>query len=95
MQIVNGALNRLLLVLVATAAALASPLDHLKSSYAVKEVHHVPPKWSRVSSAPADHVLNVQIALKQSQFDELERHLYEGNENPFTYRNRARLRTKH
>ena len=91
MQIV---LNRLLLVLVATATAFASPLDHLRSSYAVKEVHHVPAKWSRVSSAPADHILNVQIALKQSQFDELERHLYEGIEIRSTYMVKAPSRTK-
>ncbi|KAA6413001.1 MAG: tripeptidyl peptidase [Lasallia pustulata] len=33
--------------------------------------------WTRVGPAPADHRINLQIGLKQSQFDELERHLYE------------------
>lgn len=31
-----------------------------------------------MSPAPADHVIKVDIALKQSQFDQLERELYEG-----------------
>ncbi|KAL8778677.1 MAG: hypothetical protein Q9203_001869 [Teloschistes exilis] len=48
-----------------------------RSSYAVKDSHHVPRKWSRVSGAPSDHVVKLEIALKQSQFDELERQLYE------------------
>lgn len=49
-----------------------------RSEYAVKEFHHVPTKWSRVGPAPAEHLIQLQIALKQSQFSELERHLYEG-----------------
>lgn len=49
-----------------------------RPSYAVKDSHHVPRKWSRVSEAPSDHVVKLEIALKQSQFDELERQLYEG-----------------
>ncbi|KAI4250164.1 MAG: hypothetical protein L6R40_000336 [Gallowayella cf. fulva] len=48
-----------------------------RSLYAVKDSHHVPRKWTRVGDAPPDHVVNLEIALKQSQFDELERHLYE------------------
>jgi tripeptidyl-peptidase-1 len=31
-----------------------------------------------VSRAPGDHMLHMQIGLKQERFDELERHLYEG-----------------
>jgi tripeptidyl-peptidase-1 len=46
--------------------------------YAVKERHVVPKKWTRLGRAPADAILELQIALKQSKFDELERHLYEG-----------------
>ncbi|KAL8807356.1 MAG: hypothetical protein Q9200_004696 [Gallowayella weberi] len=48
-----------------------------RSLYSVKDSHHVPRKWTRVSGAPANHVIDLEIALKQSQFDELERHLYE------------------
>ncbi|CAL8576730.1 hypothetical protein XPA_002596 [Xanthoria parietina] len=50
---------------------------HSRSSYAVKDSHHVPRQWTRIGQAPADHVVKLEIALKQSQFDELERHLYE------------------
>ncbi|KAL8849729.1 MAG: hypothetical protein Q9221_005339 [Calogaya cf. arnoldii] len=48
-----------------------------RSSYAVKDSHLVPRQWTRVGQAPADHVVKLQIASKQSRFDELERHLYE------------------
>ena len=54
-----------------------SPLES-RSSYSLKETHTVPFQWTRVGAAPKDHVLNIQIGLKQSQFAELERHLYEG-----------------
>jgi tripeptidyl-peptidase-1 len=50
-----------------------------RSSYAVKETHHVPRQWTRVGPAPAWHMINLQIGLKQGRFDELEKHLYEGN----------------
>ena len=50
----------------------------------VKETHTVPSQWSKVGPAPAGHVINLQIGLKQSQFDELERHLLEGNHPHFT-----------
>jgi hypothetical protein len=52
-----------------------------RSSYAVKETHHVPGKWTRVGPAPAWHTIRLQIGLKQGLFVELERHLYEGNSN--------------
>ena len=57
--------------------AVGSPIK-VRTPYAVKESHPVPAKWSRVGPAPADHVINLSIGLKSSQFDELERHLYEG-----------------
>lgn len=47
-------------------------------SYAVKERHVVPKQWTRIGRAPANTILELRIALKQSKFDELERHLYEG-----------------
>jgi len=56
---------------------IGSPI-RARSPYAVKDTHHVPRKWSRVGPAPSNHVIHLQIGLKQSQFDELERHLYEG-----------------
>ena len=66
------------------ALSAASPL-RVRSPYAVKETHAVPPKWKIVGDAPANHVVNLQIGLKQSQFDELERHLYEGNSSVTSY----------
>lgn len=41
----------------------------------------MPSKWSRVGPAPGDHRINLSIGLKQGQFNELERHLYEGEES--------------
>lgn len=49
--------------------------------YAVKETHPVPTQWTHVSDAPANYVVKVDIALKQGQFDQLERQLYEGKIN--------------
>ena len=48
------------------------------SPYAIKERHQVPRQWSYAGPAPAGHLMTLQIGLKQSQFAELERHLYEG-----------------
>jgi len=57
--------------------ALGTPLN-IRSSYAVKDSFHVPRKWERIGDAPPDHTIRLNIGLKQSNFDELERHLYEG-----------------
>ncbi|RDL38636.1 Tripeptidyl peptidase [Venustampulla echinocandica] len=59
------------------AGLVASSPLRVRSPYVVKESHFLPSKWERVGPAPADHVVNLQIGLKQSQFDELERHLHE------------------
>lgn len=69
--------STLLALLAAAGIAAASPL-HDRSTYAVKDSHHVPRQWKQVGAAPASHVIHLQIGLKQSQFGELERHLYEG-----------------
>ncbi|KAA6408198.1 MAG: tripeptidyl peptidase [Lasallia pustulata] len=65
----------LLTLVFALDIALSSPV-HPCTPYAVKDSHVVPRKWTRVGPAPTDHRINLQIGLKQSQFDELERHLY-------------------
>lgn len=49
-----------------------------RSSYAVKDSHRVPKEWTRVGQAPGEHMISLEIGLKQSRFDELERHLLEG-----------------
>jgi tripeptidyl-peptidase-1 len=70
-------LSMLLSVAVAAHAAVATPL-RARTPYAVKEAHPIPRRWTPVSRAPGDHMLHMQIGLKQDRFDELERHLYEG-----------------
>lgn len=66
------------LSLVAVLAAVAAATPIATFDYAVKEFHPVPRKWMRIGQAPADFPLRVDIALKQPQFNELEKHLYEG-----------------
>lgn len=68
--------NVLVIYLFCTNIVFASPSR--RSEYAVKERHHVPRQWSRISSAPSQHLIQLSIGLKQSRFSELERHLYEG-----------------
>lgn len=66
--------------LLITLATLSTALS--SQPYAVKERHVVPKQWTRLGRAPANAVLELRIALKQSQFDELERHLNEGESSP-------------
>jgi hypothetical protein len=66
-----------LTVAVAVQAVFGSPVQS-RTAYAVKETHRVPRKWVKMGRAPADKMLNLQIGVKQGQFGELERHLYEG-----------------
>lgn len=49
-----------------------------RSPFIIKESHPVPTKWTEIGPAAADHAIELRIGLKQSQFAELERHLYEG-----------------
>jgi tripeptidyl-peptidase-1 len=62
--------------LFAAIATGSSPRS--RSPYVVKDTHHVPKRWKPVGPAPAEHLIKLQIGLKQAQFSELERHLYEG-----------------
>jgi tripeptidyl-peptidase-1 len=55
---------------------LATPIA--RSPYSVKETHHAPREWTKLERANGDHVIHLNIALKQGNFAELERHLYEG-----------------
>ncbi len=70
-----------LLVIGALAPFLSccSPVVRSRSVYAVKDVHSVPRVWVRGERAPPDHEIHLQVGLKQGRFDELERHLYEGD----------------
>ena len=65
-----------ILLAVLAPAVLATPVA--RSTYAVKETHYVPRKWVQKGRAPKNQMLALQIGVKQGDFDELERHLYEG-----------------
>ncbi|TGJ88499.1 hypothetical protein E0Z10_g359 [Xylaria hypoxylon] len=62
-------------LVVAAQVVFATPVA--RSGYSVKDSHHVPRGWTKAARAPADHVMDIQIGLKQSNFDELEKQLYE------------------
>ncbi|KAF2092604.1 tripeptidyl-peptidase 1 precursor [Rhizodiscina lignyota] len=57
----------------------------LKSRYAVKETHTVPQGYRRVADAPGHRLIRLQVGLKQNQFDELERRLYEVSDPDHDY----------
>jgi tripeptidyl-peptidase-1 len=67
----------LLTIAVAVNGVFGSPIES-RTAYAVKETHRAPRKWTKMGRAPVDAILNIQIGVKQSQFGELERQLYEG-----------------
>jgi tripeptidyl-peptidase-1 len=60
------------------STVLGNPVVSPRSSYSIRERHVVPKGWTRTGPAPANAIVNLRIALKQSRFDELERHLLEG-----------------
>lgn len=64
-------------LLVSAEAVLGSPL-HPRSTYAVKDTHNAPSRWTNIGAPSADHIIRLTVGLKQSRFDELERHLNEG-----------------
>ena len=66
------------LLAVFTADGVAGTPLTGRNTYSVKDSHHVPQQWTRVGPASAEHIINLNIGLKQSQFDELEKQLYEG-----------------
>ncbi|KAK2628993.1 hypothetical protein QTJ16_002096 [Diplocarpon rosae] len=66
----------LLSVAFAAQAVFGSPIRS-RSAYSVKETHTVPREWSQIDQAPKNHMLHLQIGLKQNRFDELERKLHE------------------
>lgn len=60
-----------------THAALGSPLQ-TRHTYALKDSHNVPISWSQKGFADPTQLITLQIGLRQSRFDELEKKLYEG-----------------
>ncbi|KAI0682616.1 tripeptidyl peptidase A [Earliella scabrosa] len=61
--------------LLLAAAAVALPAKDCP--HKVKESVPPPRGWTKSQPAPADHVIDLRIALPQPNFAELERHLYE------------------
>ncbi len=58
-------------------AALAGAIPSSDYVHKVKESIPQPQGWSKSKPAPANHIIELRIALPQSNFAELERHLYE------------------
>lgn len=50
----------------------------VRSDYAIKDYHELPDGWKYKAKAPPDQMIELHIALKQADFDILEKHLYEG-----------------
>lgn len=73
---------RTILSVIFAAQAIASPVKP-DTPYAVKERHFVPRGWKPLKRAPGEFVIDLNIGLKQNNFAELERHLYEGMFNDF------------
>jgi len=65
-----------LLVAIAAPAALATPVV-ARSRYAVKEEHYAPREWTKLERAHGDRIVQLQIGLKQGNFDKLAKHLTE------------------
>lgn len=70
-------LKRSLFIFSLIALALGAPKRGLNTRHKVKEVVRAPQGWIQGPPAPADHIIKLRIALPQSNFQELERHVYE------------------
>jgi tripeptidyl-peptidase-1 len=66
-----------LLAAIAARDALASPIQ-ARSPYVVKETHFAPREWTKLDRAHGGKTIQLQIGLKQGNFEELDRHLHEG-----------------
>ncbi|PSR76287.1 tripeptidyl peptidase-like protein [Coniella lustricola] len=66
----------LLAAAVLARSALAKPIQQ-RSPFALKDAHFVPRRWTQVGYPEAGHSVALRIGLKQGDFAELERHLYE------------------
>lgn len=67
----------LLTIAIAVEAAVSTPIQ-ARTAYSIKGKHPVPRQWTRRDRAPRTQMLQLQIGVKQSNFADLERHLYEG-----------------
>ncbi|RFU25106.1 hypothetical protein B7463_g11230, partial [Scytalidium lignicola] len=81
-----------LLTLATVAPEVFASVARVRSPYTLKETHHIPKGWRKAGRAPENHILNLNIGVKQANFDELERHLFEVSD-PSHYRYGKHLRT--
>ncbi|KAF2003857.1 tripeptidyl-peptidase 1 precursor [Amniculicola lignicola CBS 123094] len=72
----RGIIITLLSVAITAQTALATPI-HARSPYVVKETHPSPSGWTKMNRANGEALIDLNIALKQGNFDELEKQLYE------------------
>jgi len=75
-----GKIWQLLVAALTAQSVLASPIRQ-RSPYAVKERHFLPRRWRQLDRSTDGHFVHLKIGVKQGQFDELERHLYEGEKS--------------
>ena len=69
---------RSLFVWIPLALALAAAaVPAADGAHKLKERVPPPRGWTKAAAAPADHIIELRIALPQPNFAELERHLYE------------------
>lgn len=68
-----------LLAVVSSSVAIASDVQAMWKGrpHKLKEEVILPRTWQKVGSAPPEHMIELRIGLKQSNFAELERQLYE------------------
>ena len=70
-------LSAVLSLALGAQAAFETPV-RARTPYSVKETHFVPSKWGQIGRVDPSHMLHLQIGLKQGNFDDLERRLFEG-----------------
>ncbi|RDI78626.1 hypothetical protein Vi05172_g11355 [Venturia inaequalis] len=54
-----------------------SPTSQSAKRYALKSSHHAPRKWDRIAPAPPNHMITLQIGLRQGKADEVLQNLKE------------------
>ncbi|CAG9993160.1 unnamed protein product [Clonostachys byssicola] len=73
-----GSMVRLIYLVSALAAHAANAAPtHDERSYQIKETHIVPRKWQKIERAPSSHIIDLQIGVRQGNFEELEKRLNE------------------
>jgi tripeptidyl-peptidase I len=69
--------SALLAAVIAAQTAFASPI-RARTPYAVKEKHYAPREWTKLERSSGNNLVQLQIGLKQGKFDDLVKHLNEG-----------------